>query len=82
MKVYKPWVCGCIPKGAVDYAIHQTNMLEQGKNLGFVSALSLSQWYVTYFCLDDAVLLVSILSFFLLVTTYYIVVNKPLSSLT
>ena len=47
-----------------------------------MSALSFLSWYVAYFCLADAVVLVSMLSFFLLSTTCYLIVNKPLSCST
>ena len=56
-------------------------MLEPGKNSKSVFALPFPLWYVAYFCLLDAVILVSTLSYFLSATSYQ-AVNKPLSSLT
>ena len=51
-------------------------MLEPGKNSRSVSALPFPPYLV------DTIILISILSFFLSATTCYLVVDKPLSSLT
>ena len=59
----------------------KTSMVEPGKNWMAMSAHFFSEGYVSYFCLADAITLVSIQSFFLPVATYYIVVYKPLCCL-
>ena len=73
--------CGVHSKGDVRLHDSADNHLSIRKKFK-VCVCTFPQWYVAYLSLADAVVLVSILPFFLPVTTYYIEVNKPLCSLT
>ena len=63
-------------KGALNPA---GNHVRTRKNSKYISALPFLPWNVADFCQDDVVFLVSICLFF---PGVYLVVNKPLSSLT